>query len=517
MATETPALHVTVAANLEKLRSDLGDAKTMIDSTVQSFTRAREATPAVAGLANATKEFSGQAQQAATFTQNLHGALQRFDGVLSSVGLNINASTRALAEIGQASTQTVGQLGALATGGLVVGAAFAGWELGRTIAGIFGLDEAVEHLTGSSQALKNEVAAAQLDTIAHANALGAATTSYAAAVDFLNKKHKEAADAQKAYESGLKAITEAGQGFQQTLDTIDGSVVEAIKFYLAAGVSQKDLAGAYALTAAQIRAVADAREHDLETIKLWDQIHKTTFELAQQHEKEWAAETKRAMEERNKAVLDGLHKQRQAEQDLDDFIAQQALSSTDYQILKINQVADAELAAFDKTTGDYASYAARVIGLAEEKKQALIRKAREAAAAEVQAQLDAFNAIAALIPDIGHGPTTPNGEGPAPITVAPIVVAPVFHQNGVVTNQNTNLTARASGGPVSAGAPYLVGELGPELFVPQTSGAIVPNAAVAGAGAPQVIQLVVDGRVIASIVNDQITRQMRQGRQFPAA
>ena len=34
---------------------------------------------------------------------------------------------------------------------------------------------------------------------------------------------------------------------------------------------------------------------------------------------------------------------------------------------------------------------------------------------------------------------------------------------------------RASGGPVSAGAPYLVGEAGPELFVPSSAGSIVPN------------------------------------------
>lgn len=36
--------------------------------------------------------------------------------------------------------------------------------------------------------------------------------------------------------------------------------------------------------------------------------------------------------------------------------------------------------------------------------------------------------------------------------------------------------ARASGGPVEAGAAYLVGEQGPELFVPDSSGAIAPNA-----------------------------------------
>ncbi len=36
--------------------------------------------------------------------------------------------------------------------------------------------------------------------------------------------------------------------------------------------------------------------------------------------------------------------------------------------------------------------------------------------------------------------------------------------------------ARASGGPVEAGGAYLVGEQGPELFVPSADGAIAPNA-----------------------------------------
>lgn len=45
---------------------------------------------------------------------------------------------------------------------------------------------------------------------------------------------------------------------------------------------------------------------------------------------------------------------------------------------------------------------------------------------------------------------------------------------------------RAAGGPVSAGAPYVVGERGPELFMPGVSGAIVPNHALGG-GARTVI------------------------------
>jgi len=40
---------------------------------------------------------------------------------------------------------------------------------------------------------------------------------------------------------------------------------------------------------------------------------------------------------------------------------------------------------------------------------------------------------------------------------------------------------RAGGGPVSSGAPYLVGERGPELFIPSSSGQVVPNYAMGGA------------------------------------
>jgi hypothetical protein len=51
--------------------------------------------------------------------------------------------------------------------------------------------------------------------------------------------------------------------------------------------------------------------------------------------------------------------------------------------------------------------------------------------------------------------------------------------------------ARAGGGPVEAGKAYLVGEKRPELFVPRSSGTIVPS--VGGGGAP-VFNLSIDAR-----------------------
>lgn len=41
---------------------------------------------------------------------------------------------------------------------------------------------------------------------------------------------------------------------------------------------------------------------------------------------------------------------------------------------------------------------------------------------------------------------------------------------------------RAEGGPVGAGNSYIVGEKGPELFVPGSSGSIIPNGAMSGGG-----------------------------------
>jgi phage-related minor tail protein len=46
---------------------------------------------------------------------------------------------------------------------------------------------------------------------------------------------------------------------------------------------------------------------------------------------------------------------------------------------------------------------------------------------------------------------------------------------------------RANGGPVGAGNAYLIGERGPELFVPGQNGRIMNNSAMIGAGGMQII------------------------------
>lgn len=68
------------------------------------------------------------------------------------------------------------------------------------------------------------------------------------------------------------------------------------------------------------------------------------------------------------------------------------------------------------------------------------------------------------------------------------------------------LRKRAMGGPVSAGSPYLVGERGPELFVPKRSGGIVPNHQLAGAGGISLTinSLTINGAANANDVRDGV-------------
>jgi tape measure domain-containing protein len=70
---------------------------------------------------------------------------------------------------------------------------------------------------------------------------------------------------------------------------------------------------------------------------------------------------------------------------------------------------------------------------------------------------------------------------------------------------NYGIPQREKGGPVTSGMPYIVGERGPELFVPGRSGTIVPNNAM-GSGSVQV------GTINISVENtgDQLSPQAQK-------
>lgn len=74
----------------------------------------------------------------------------------------------------------------------------------------------------------------------------------------------------------------------------------------------------------------------------------------------------------------------------------------------------------------------------------------------------------------------------ARILIRQQITAPIL--SALFPDAGTSSGTRAAGGPVSAGRPYLVGEMGPELFVPSRSGQIVPNGELGGGTSVQVVQ-----------------------------
>ena len=114
--------------------------------------------------------------------------------------------------------------------------------------------------------------------------------------------------------------------------------------------------------------------------------------------------------------------------------------------------------------------------LAYQAVQMIVGKTTQAGASSAQTfgamaaqQMAAINAFAstAAIPIVGPA-MAPAAAGAALAATSPFVAT-------IASLGAAAVGARANGGPVSADAPYLVGERGPELFVPNTAGKIISN------------------------------------------
>jgi hypothetical protein len=67
-------------------------------------------------------------------------------------------------------------------------------------------------------------------------------------------------------------------------------------------------------------------------------------------------------------------------------------------------------------------------------------------------------------------------------------------------------TNKALGGPVSSGSPYLVGEAGPEMFLPDQNGTILPNGMMGGTCN---IYVELDGETIARKIAAPLVGEIR--------
>ena len=93
-------------------------------------------------------------------------------------------------------------------------------------------------------------------------------------------------------------------------------------------------------------------------------------------------------------------------------------------------------------------------------------------------QLNKAFRIKDAVMDTAAGITKALAMGPIGIPLAIMLGALGFAQVATIASQQ--YTGRRTGGQVTGGTPYLVGEQGPELFQPNQSGTIVPNDKLSG-------------------------------------
>jgi hypothetical protein len=282
--------------------------------------------------------------------------------------------------------------------------------------------------------------------------------------------------------------------WQTTLDTIDGTVVEAIKVYLSAGVSQADLAKAYALTAQQVGAVKIALDD-------YSAALKGAADFEQDAAKRRLEITKLTTQATNDQVVAKLKQQQADEKYLatalkeaqaQDAIQQGLTATADTATAAAETIGSSYEQGFTRSTA--ASSAFRNSATADATAVAAAAAAATAVYETVQGRYDAFQAQQAANP------------------------SNVLSQVGMFGGLQYVQT-RDSGGPVVAGQSYLIGGgKAPEIFTPGASGFVTPGGAAGGGHVTNIYitQPLGTADAIARAVADAQVNLMRgQGVRLP--
>lgn len=136
---------------------------------------------------------------------------------------------------------------------------------------------------------------------------------------------------------------------------------------------------------------------------------------------------------------------------------------------------------------------AGAFGAAQTTMQSAIEKTREVAETEAERMKKAFDRAISSMNQLSGGKL---GAGT------------------LWSSVSSKISGRAKGGPVSGSTPYIVGEVGPELFVPGTSGRIVPNDQLATAGGSPIYVTITGNsfmgeRDMAEKIGDQLTNILK--------
>ena len=389
-------------------------------------------------------------------------------------------------------------------------------------------------------------------------------------------------------------LAQIGEDAEATIDSLDGSVAEGIKWYLQRGASVSDLATAYGVFESQVKAVAAALDLEKRAMEARQAIAKSEIEDAKKTNAVWdevyAMRVERtgstldaelhAIDARMRADVAGIEVAGEAWQQHYDAIAALARERTDAVLVDWDKLKegsrksleDTALVAenvFAKAMADSGSYT--MDRLAQLEREALAaRSAAQAWGQEIQtsgllitgtvtATTDHFVAQQGVVEDSAkagadawfrayddagkkvygivsggngklgggtvpqwsaegkseqekankvwemtrafeegryYGPTDSFGRpdmaayGLGGVTGSPSDRGSGGgYLSGIMENAfskplqpawGIQAPGRASGGPIRAGQPYMVGERGQELVIPDTNGTVVPNHALGG-------------------------------------
>jgi hypothetical protein len=357
--------------------------------------------------------------------------------------------------------------------------------------------------------------------------------------------------AQDKFAGAWTELNSIGTTYRDTIAGINPQLAEQASYYLRIGGSLSTVAAAFpALTAAQVKALDEqvkATEAALAKIRQLEADHtkqvetnylglsKVENEFTQKGFEDWAKHNKQ---------IEGLN------QELTDDYRKQVMDRATFENLKLWESADARIKAFqatgataaqvteyaDKLYEHTATLAVEVYGttkdalvnLTDEGINAMIRlvaeqeRAVKKAASEAKAAADEAAAAYKQIYNVGSAGKDA-GLGMATDSygnkyyIQPGQSAPYSETELYAHKAGIAIVGRAAGGPVAAGSPYLVGERGPELYVPTTSGSIVPHGAGGGTSITiQVTQPLGTPEAIARAVADAQVGLMRgQGIRLP--
>lgn len=156
----------------------------------------------------------------------------------------------------------------------------------------------------------------------------------------------ELTEAQKKYAAALENVLSFSDRWYSVLETIDGRVVEAAKYYLELGASVEDVQTVYGLTKGQIDAVVASMK-----------LEKTMVDAAGASYAQLSQYLERVAEQRRSSSNAGFSKNLEAMLEADksatDLRDQRSLTSYEYQVSLIQRESDDKKRALDKNGANY--------------------------------------------------------------------------------------------------------------------------------------------------------------------